>query len=172
MLKVCFPFRLWPGALILILVCGLGAGLSSARPPDWEFEGGAENLNLDNEQIQAFQELRQRFRQELIQVRKRMAARRLELRTLSDQERQGLRGEEIRKELQNLFLFGRDRALVYQTEALKILRADQKEKLPAGSDLGFRCHWGPFGGGGPGRGAFRNQPLLPLEAPSQPAPIK
>ena len=75
------------------------------------------------------------------------------------------------EDLQALFLNGRERALVYQSEALKILRADQKEKLPAGSDLGFRCHWGSLMGGGPGRDFRRNrhQPSLPSEnTPSQP----
>ena len=169
--RVFFRARLWIGALILVLVFGLGVGLSLAGPPDRELESGSVNLNLTDDQTQAFQELRNRFRQELIQVRKKMAGKRLELRTLSEEEFQGLRGEEIRRDLQALFLNGRERALVYQSEALKILRADQKEKLPAGSDLGFRCHWGSLMGGGPGRDfrRNRNQPALPSEKPpSQP----
>jgi hypothetical protein len=159
------------GVLILALVCGLGAGISPAGPPDRELEGEPKNLNLTDDQAQAFQELRIRFRQEMIQVQKKMASKRLELRTLSEEEFQGVRGEEIRKELQALFLNGRERALVFQSEALKILRADQKEKLPAGSDLGFRCPWGSLMGGGPGRGFHRNRsrPSLPPETPpSQP----
>ena len=170
-LKVFFRSRPWIGALILILVYGLGVGLSRAGPPDREWESGSVNLNLTDDQAQAFQELRHRFRQELIQVRKKMAGKRLELRTLSEEEFQGLRGEEIRRDLQALFLNGRERALVYQSEALKILRADQKEKLPAGSDLGFRCHWGSLMGGGPGRDFRRNRNHACAavgEPPSQP----
>lgn len=169
-MKYFFHARLGIELLILVLVLGLGSGFSRARPPDPDFETGAEKLNLDNEQVQAFEELRSRFRQEISQVRKKMAAKRLELRTLSDEAMQGLRGEEIRKELQGLFLYGRDRALTFQAEALKILRADQKEKLPAGSDLGFRCHWGPFMGGGPGRDSRRNQPPPPGFPPTNPDP--
>jgi hypothetical protein len=165
-LKYCFHSRLWSGVLVLVLVFVLGSGLSRARPPDMDSESRLEKLELTADQVQAFEELRTRFRQELIQVRKKMAAKRLELRTLSDEERQGARGEEIKKELQGFFLNGRDRALVYQAEALKILRADQKEKLPAGSDLGFRCHWGPFRGGGPGRDSHRNPPTPPSGNPS------
>jgi len=168
--KVFFRFRLRIGALILILVYGLGAGLSLAGRPDWEMENGSVNLNLTNEQAQAFQELRNRFSQEMIQFRKKMASKRLELRTLSEEEFQGVRGEEIRKDLQALFLNGRERALVVQSEALKILRADQKEKLPAGSDLGFRCPWGSFMGGGPGRGFHRNRNLSP--PPPEKTPIQ
>jgi len=168
-LQIDFYAPLWAGLLVLVLFFLLGSGLSRARPPDPDFESGAEKLNLDNEQVQALQELLTRFRQELMQVRKKMAAKRLELRTLSDEEMQGARGEEIRKELQGLYLSVRDRALVYQAEALKILRADQKEKLPAGSDLGFRCHWGPFRGGGPGRDSRRNPSAPPPgNPPSQP----
>ena len=157
--------------MILVLVYCLGAGISLAGPPDRELESGFVNLNLTDEQTQAFQELRNRFRQEMIQVRKKMGSKRLELRTLSEEELQGLRGEEIRRDLQALFLNGRERALVYQSEALKILRADQKEKLPAGSDLGFRCHWGSFKGAGPGRDfrRNRNRPGPPTENfPSRP----
>ena len=163
--------RLWIGMLILFLVYGLGAGLSPAGSQDRELESGSVNLNLTDDQAQAFQELRNRFRQELIQVRKKMATKRLELRSLSEEEFQGLRGEEIRRDLQALFLNGRERALVYQSEALKILRADQKEKLPSGSDLGFRCQWGSLMGGGPGRDFRRNRnhPALPSEkTPIQP----
>ena len=170
-LRIFFRSRRWIGALILVLVYGLGAGLSPAGPPDRELESGSVNLNLTDDQAQAFQELRNSFRQELIQVRKKMASKRLELRTLSEEEFQGLRGEEIRRDLQALFLNGRERALVYQSEALKILRADQKEKLPAGSDLGFRCQWGSLMGGGPGRDFRRNRnhPALPSEkTPLQP----
>jgi len=170
-LKVFFHARLRIGALILILVYGQGAGLSLAGRPDRELESGSVNLNLTDDQAQAFQELRNRFSQEMIQVRKKMASKRLELRTLSEEEFQGVRGEEIRKDLQALFLNGRERALVVQSEALKILRSDQKEKLPAGSDLGFRCPWGSFMGGGPGRDfrRNRNQPARPSEkTPIQP----
>ena len=170
-MKVFFRFRLRIGALILILVYGQGAGLSLAGRPDRELESGSVNLNLTDDQAQAFQELRNRFSQEMIQVRKKMASKRLELRTLSEEEFQGVRGEEIRKDLQALFLNGRERALVVQSQALKILRSDQKEKLPAGSDLGFRCPWGSFMGGGPGREfrRNRNQPALPSEkTPIQP----
>jgi hypothetical protein len=170
-MKIFFRFRLWIGALILILVYGLGAGISSADPLDRDMESGSVNLNLTDDQAQAFQELRNRFRQEMIQIRKKMASKRLELRTLSEEEFQGVRGEEIRKDLQALFLNGRERALVYQSEALKILRADQKEKLPSGSDMGFRCHWGSMMGGGPGRDfrGNRNHPALPSEkTPIQP----
>jgi hypothetical protein len=168
-LKTFFRSRLWIGALILVLVGALGAGISRARPPDMDSETGSANLKLTDDQAQAFQELRNRFRQDMIQIRKKMASKRLELRTLSEEEFQGVRGEEIRKDLQALFLNGRERALVYQSEALKILRADQKEKLPAGSDLGFRCHWGPFRGGGPGRDSRRNPSAPPPgNPPSQP----
>jgi len=170
-LKIFFRFRPWIGALILLLVFGLGDGRSLAGPPSRDWENGTASLNLTDEQAQAFQELRHRFRQELIQIRKKMADKRLELRTLSEEEFQGWRGEEIRKDLQALFLHGREKALVYQSEALKILRADQKEKLPAGSDMGFRCHWGSLRGGGPGRDFRRNRthPARPSEnPPSQP----
>ena len=170
-MKIFFRSRLWIGALILVLVWGLGAGISRARPPDMDSENGSANLNLTDDQAQAFQELRNRFRQEMILIRKKMASKRLELRTLSEEELQGVRGEEIRKDLQALFLNGRERALVYQSEALKILRADQKEKLPPGSDMGFRCHWGSLMGGGHGRGFHRNRnhPALPSEkTPIQP----
>jgi len=169
--KRFFHRRLWTGAVTLVLVYGLGAGLSPAGPPERELEGGSVMLNLTDEQARAFQDLRNKFRQEMIQVRKKMASKRLELRTLSEEELQGPRGEEIRRDLQALFLDGRERALVYQAEALKILRAEQKEKLPPGSDLGFRCRWGFFMGGGPGRGFNRNRkhPELPAETPpSQP----
>jgi Heavy-metal resistance len=153
--------------VILVLVYGLGAGPSPAGPPDREVESGSAMLNLTDDQAQAFQELRTRFGQEMIQVRKKMASKRLELRTLSEEEFHGPRGEEIRRDLQALFLEGRERALVYQAEALKILRAEQKEKLPPGSDLGFRCQWGGVMGGGPGRGFHRNRkhPELPAENP-------
>jgi hypothetical protein len=170
-MKIFFPSRLWMGVVILVLVWGLGAGISRARPPDMDSENGSANLNLTDDQAQAFQDLRNRFRQEMIQIRKKMASKRLELRTLSEEELQGVRGEEIRKDLQALFLNGRERALVYQSEALKILRADQKEKLPPGSDMGFRCHWGSLMGGGPGRHFRRNRnhPALPSEkTPIQP----
>jgi hypothetical protein len=170
-LKIFFQARLWIGTLILVLVYGLGAGLSPAGPQDRESESGSVNLNLTDDQAQAFQELRNRFRQELIQVRKKMARLRWELRTLSEEEFQGVRGEEIRRDLQALFLNGRERALAVQSEALKILRADQKEKLPAGSDLGFRCQWGSLMGGGSGREFRRNRnpPALPSEkTPLQP----
>ncbi len=163
-------FRLWTGMLILFLISGPGAGISSAGPSDPDSEIGSLNLNLTDDQAQTIQELRNRFRQEMIQIRKRMASKRLELRTLSEEEFQGVRGEEIRKDLQALFLNGRERALVYQSEALKILREDQKEKLPAGSDMGFRCHWGPFMGGGPGRD-FRRNRNLPAP-PSEKSPIQ
>ncbi len=156
--------------MILILVYGPGAGLSPAGPPDRDSENESLNLNLSDDQAQAFQELRNRFRQEMIQVRKKMALKRLELRTLSEEELQSVRGEEIRKDLQTLFLNGRERALVYQSEALKILRADQKERLPAGSDMGFRCPWGSFMGAGPGRGFHRNRNLSP--PPSDKNPIQ
>ena len=171
MVKVFFRSRRWIGALILVLVYSLGASLSPAGPPERELESGSVNLNLTDDQAQAFQELRNRFRQELIQVRKKMARLRWELRTLSEEEFQGVRGEEIRRDLQALFLNGRERALAVQSEALKILRADQKEKLPAGSDLGFRCQWGSLMGGGPGRDFRRNRnhPALPSEkTPLQP----
>jgi hypothetical protein len=170
-LKIFLRSRLGTGALILVLVYGLGAGLSPAGPVDRELESGSVMLNLTDDQAQAFQDLRNRFRQEMIQVRKKMASKRLELRTLSEEESQGVRGEEIRRDLQALLLNGRERALVYQSEALKILRSDQKERLPAGSDMGFRCHWGFFMGGGPGRGFHRNRnhPARPVEnPPSQP----
>jgi hypothetical protein len=155
--KIFFRSRLWTGALILILVYGPGAGLSPAGPPDRDRDCGTLNLDLTVDQTQAFQELRIRFRQEMMQIRKKMASRRLELRTLSEEELQGVRGEEIRKDLQTLFLNSRERALVYQFEALKILRPDQKEKLPAGSDLGFRCSWGFLMGGGAGSDFRRNR---------------
>jgi hypothetical protein len=166
-LKIFLRSRLWTGALTLVLVYGLGVGLSLAGPRDREWESGVANLNLTDDQTQAFQDLRNRFRQELIQIRKKMAGKRLELRTLSEEEFQGLRGEEIRRDLQALFLNGRERALVYQAEALKMLRADQKEKLPAGNDLGFRCQWGSLMGGGPGRDfrRHRNHHSLPSENP-------
>jgi hypothetical protein len=169
-LKIFFRFRPWIGALFLLLVFGLGEGLLLAGPPSRDWENGTVSLNLTDEQAQAFQELRHRFRQELIQIRKKMADKRLELRTLSEEESQGVRGEEIRKDLQALLLNGREKALVYQSEALKILRADQKEKLPAGSDLGFRCHWGSLLGGGAGRDFRRNRHHHSL--PSEKTPIQ
>jgi hypothetical protein len=168
-LSIFFQVRLWIGALILVLVYGLGVGLSPAGPPDRDSEKESLNLNLTDDQAQAFQELRNRFRQEMDQVRKKMASMRLELRTLSEEEFQGVRGEEIRKNFQTFFLNGRGRALVYQSEALKILRADQKEKLPAGSDLGFRCPWGSFMGGGPGRDFRRNRNHPELRSEKSPS---
>ena len=70
-MKIFFRSRLWIGALILVLVWGLGAGISRARPPDMDSENGSANLNLTDDQTQAFQELRNRFRQEMIQIRKK-----------------------------------------------------------------------------------------------------
>ena len=70
-MKIFFHARLWIGALILILVCGLGVGSSRARPPDMDSENGSANLNLTDDQAQTFQELRNRFRQEMIQIRKK-----------------------------------------------------------------------------------------------------
>jgi hypothetical protein len=40
--------------------------------------------------------------------------------------------------------------LFYQQEVWKLLRGDQRAKLPPGSDLGFRCHFGGFRGRGMG----------------------
>jgi hypothetical protein len=42
--------------------------------------------------------------------------------------------------------------LFYQQEVWKLLREDQRDKLPPGSDLGFRCHFGGFRGRGMGPG--------------------
>jgi hypothetical protein len=145
--------------------------LAWAVPPRWEGPSGMENLNLTAEQQQALQDLQVRFRQEIDQIRKKITPLRLELRALSPEEFQGARGQEIRAALRDLAVSGRERALFYQQEAWKLLREDQRGKLPPGSNLGFRCHFGGVMGRGTGR-EMRRGPEPPPAGneglPSQP----
>lgn len=71
-----------------------------------------------------------------------MSIKRLELRTLSEEEYRGQPGEQLRREMQSLMLQTRERALFYQKEALKVLSPEQRENLPPGTDLGFHGRFG------------------------------
>lgn len=149
----------FPWTLSLFLVLGwVGLTGSWAAPPEGEGGGpGTEGIALTEDQMRALADLQQRFRRELRESNTRLMAKRLELRTLSREEFTGPRGSELQAEIKALFLARRQRTLYYQEEALKILREDQRLRLPAGSDLGFRCSPG-FGGGGPGRRGRRHRP--------------
>lgn len=166
-------FRPKDGIFIFFFIIGLVSHLAGidafSAPPDPE--PWAENLNLSPDQAQSLKELRSRFRQELMQVRKRIMLYRLELRTLTPEETKGERGEELRRLTQSLLLKMRERSLFYQQEALKILTPEQREKLPPEADLGF--HWGKmFHRGGPGMGrgmgpggkGFGHGPQGPLDS--------
>jgi Spy/CpxP family protein refolding chaperone len=143
------------------------AALAGAAPSAEEGPAGFEDLNLTREQQQALQELQNRFRQEIDQIRKKIMALRLELRTLSLEDRPGPKGQEIRTGIRELSVSGREKALFYQQEAWKLLKEEQREKISPGNDLGFRCHFGGFMGRGPGRklprgpGAFPAGPEIP-----------
>jgi hypothetical protein len=146
--------------------------MAGAVSPRWEGPSGIENLNLTAEQQQALQDLQVRFRQEIDQIRKKIMPLRLELRALSPEEFQGARGQEIRTAIRDLVVSGRERALFHQQEAWKLLREDQRGKLPPGSDLGFRCHFGGFMGRGAAGREMRRGPAPPPAGneglPSQP----
>jgi Spy/CpxP family protein refolding chaperone len=146
--KVIFSFLVIAIALSPIRV---GAFPSSGRTDNW-----AENLNLTSEQAQALKDLQGQFRRELIQIRGKIMLNRMETRTLTAEEFKGEKGDEFRRQIQFLMLQARERALVYQKEALAILTPEQQKKLPAETDLGFHCRgWFPRGGGlgmGTGKG--------------------
>lgn len=128
------------------------AAWAGAASPRWEGRGVFDSLNLTGEQQQALQDLQTRFRQEIDQIRKKIMPLRLNLRTLSTEEYQGPKGQEIRKAIRDLVVAGRERALFYQQEGWQLLREDQRDKLPPGSNLGFRCHFGGLRGRGMGPG--------------------
>lgn len=134
-------------------IIGMGLSLSviGAFSASAYTEPFVENLDLTPEQAQTFKDLRSRFRQELVQIQKKIVLCRLELRTLTPEEYKGEKGEEFRRQTQSLLLKVRERSLFYQQEALRILTPEQRGKLPPETDLGF--HWGRmFRGGGPGMG--------------------
>ena len=145
--------------ICFLLVIGMGLSLAGieafSAPPNRE--PWTEKLNLTSEQVQAFKDLRGRFRQELIQIQKKIMLLRLELRTLTAEEIRGEREDENRRQIQALLLQTRERSLFYQQEALRILTPDQREKLPPETDMGFQCgRWFPWGKGpGMGRGMGR-----------------
>lgn len=161
----------WKWILLWTVLGGIlwGASAAEAWPPRADPSLGIENLNLTGEQQLAFQELQGRFRQEIDQLRKKIGTLRLELRTLSPEEFQGSKGEGIRAEIRTQVIAGRERALFFQNEAWKLLTPDQREKLSAGDDLGFRCHWGGLTGRGPGR-EFRSPRSSPPARPERPLP--
>lgn len=133
----------------------VGAFPPSGGPDRW-----AENLNLTSEQAQTLKDLHRQFRQELIQIRKNIMLLRMELRTLTSEELRRDKGDEARRQIQSQMLQARERALVYQKEALEVLTPEQQKKLPAETDLGFHCGgWFRRGGGlGMGRGGFLPAP--------------
>ena len=140
--------------IYFLWIIGLGLHLVGSEalsaPPDPEI--WAEKLNLLPEQVQTLKDLRGRFRQELIQNRKKIMIKRLELRTLTPEEYKGEKGEELRREIQSLYLQARERSLFYQQEALRIFTPEQREKLFSEMDLGFHCGRGLPWGKGPGMG--------------------
>ncbi|MBI5585850.1 MAG: hypothetical protein HY892_18720 [Deltaproteobacteria bacterium] len=136
------------------------AALAGAVSSGEDVPAGFENLNLTREQQQALQDLQNRFRQDLDQIRQKITALRLELRTLSPEDRRGAKGQGIRTGIRELFVSGREKALFYQQETWKLLKEEQREKIPPGNDLGFRCHFGGFMGWGHGR-EFRRGPGAP-----------
>lgn len=111
----------------------------------------SENLNLTPEQVQSLKEIKNRFRLEEVQIRKKIMMKRMELRTLTPEESRGEPGEELRRKIQALLFQGRERSLFYHQEALKVLTPEQQKKLPSDADLGFQCRMG-FGRGGMGMG--------------------
>lgn len=136
-----------------LFVMGLALGLSGVEVdcafPDmgpW-----SENLNLTPEQVQSLKEIKNRFRLEEVQIRKKIMMKRMELRTLTPEESRGEPGEELRRKIQALLFQGRERSLYYHQEALKVLTPEQQKKLPSDADLGFQCRMG-FGRGGMGMG--------------------
>ncbi|MFH0786146.1 MAG: periplasmic heavy metal sensor [Pseudomonadota bacterium] len=154
-IKIFFSFLIIGIALSPIRV---GAFPPSRGPDRW-----ADNLNLTSEQAQTLENLHRQFRQELIQLRKKIMLKRMELRTLTSEELRGDKGDEARRQIQSQMLQARERALVYQKEALAVLTPEQQKKMPAETDLGFHCGgWFRRGGGlgmGMGRGGFLSPPL-------------
>ncbi|MBI5602749.1 MAG: Spy/CpxP family protein refolding chaperone [Deltaproteobacteria bacterium] len=140
--------------IYFLWIIGLGLHLVGSEafsaPPDPEPWAG--KLNLLPEQVQALKDLRGRFRQELIQNRKKIMLKRLELRTLASEEYKGEKGEELRREIQSLYQQARERSLFFQQEALRILTPEQREKLFPEMDWGFHCGRGLPWGKGPGMG--------------------
>lgn len=136
---------------------GVGAFPPSRGPDRW-----AENLNLTSEQAQTLKDLQRQFRREQAQIRKKIMLKRLELRTLTPEELREDKGDEARRQIQSQMLQARERALVYQKEALAVLTPEQQKNLPAETDLGFHCGgWFSRGGGlgmGRGRGGFLPAP--------------
>jgi hypothetical protein len=146
---------------LLIFFCFQGLclffwGVLNAAPPVEE-EPGVGGLNLTIEQRRLLKDLRESFRQEEKEIRRNVMQQKMELRTLSQEEFRGEKGENLRRQLQSLMLQARERALYYHQQALAILTTEQKKKLPPDADLGFHCR-GWFGGGrGPGMGMGRGR---------------
>jgi hypothetical protein len=139
-----------------------GSRLFSAPP---ELEPWAENLNLTSDQAQALKTLQGQFRQELIQIQKKIMLKWMEFKTLSVDDFKGEKGNEFRRQIQDLMLQARERSLVYRQEAHSLLTLEQQKKLPAESELGFHCRGWFLRGGmrrGPGKGPSG---MLPSQDP-------
>jgi Spy/CpxP family protein refolding chaperone len=139
--------------ICFLWIIGLGfclAGVEAFSAPPYA-EPREELLNLSPEQAQNLKDLKSRFSQEFIQIRKKIMMKRMELRTLTPEENKGERGGELRRQIQSLLIQARERSLFYHQEALKVLTPEQRKQIPPDTDLGFQCNMG-LRGRGPGMG--------------------
>ncbi len=94
---------------------------------------------LTEVQWQSLNALRAEFQKEMIELRKKIMVRRMELHTLSPEERRGEKGEALRGELRQLMTQTRERALFYEQEAMKLMTPEQWERFQAQPPPGFPC---------------------------------
>ncbi|MEW6185434.1 MAG: hypothetical protein AB1585_06820 [Thermodesulfobacteriota bacterium] len=127
----------------IIILCLLNAVIGTIGTVLFPFSawGDQENppLNLTPAQAQAINALRREFQREEIQTRQKIMLRRMELRTLTPEERQGEKGEALKNEIRSLMLHSRERSVYYRQEALKMLSPEQQQMLPPESAFGFHC---------------------------------
>jgi Spy/CpxP family protein refolding chaperone len=117
----------------------------------YSFAAGPENreVNLDPtpEQIQTLKDLKIQFHREQSQIRKKIMIKRMEARTLTPDEFNGEKGDEIRNQIQSLMLQARERSLFYREEAYRVYTPEQRKKISPDTDLGFHCRgWFRRGG--------------------------
>ena len=144
----------------------IGVFLGSMGFETYSFSAGLENrdqdLELTSGQIQTLKELKSQFRRELAQIRKKIMIKGIELKTLTHEEYQAEKGEELKREIQSLMLQARERSLFYQKGAFMVFTTEQQKKIPAESNLGFHCGgWfrrGGRWGAGTGRGGHEHAP--------------
>jgi Spy/CpxP family protein refolding chaperone len=136
----------------------------SAHQENW-----AKHLQLSAEQVQVLRAIQRQYRQELVQINHKVMLKRIELKSLNQEEFMGENGEELRRQIQTLRIRARERSLVYQKEALAILTPEQQKKLPPDCTMGFYCReWMPRGG--MGRGMGRSLPGPPSTQEGEPKP--